>query len=181
MPPLSSSPSPKGHKVYKERLSLITHCNRNDHTLPEDAKQKNLISNKESQQRKLSNGFAISKYRPILPKNELSSNECNNSPLSLMVASVGANLLPLANHPNVRANVHPDVHMNLHSNTPTVRLVNGHDQFGFTPVESLNGTEPESARMAVISAGSNLRNLNLQSDYLVDNSCQTELLCQCPA
>ena len=171
----------EGHKVYKERLSLITHCNRNDHALPEDAKRKNLISNKESQRKSLSNSFAISKYRPILPKNELSSSEsssqngCNSSPLSyanlaLMVASVGANLLPLANRSNAP------------TSTPVGKLANGHDTF--TPVESLSGVEQlsEFAKVAsVMATGSILSNLNLQPDCLADNYCQTELLCQCPA
>ena len=149
---------------------MITHCNRNDHNLPEDAKRKNLISNKESQRKSLSNSFSISKFRPILPKNELSSPLACANP-GLIVGPFGHNTLPLAD----RSNAH----------TAIGRLSNGHN-LSCAPVEtgSLSREERLSELVkaaSVMAAGSTLSNLNLQSDCFVDNSCQTDLLCQCPA
>ena len=138
---------------------MITHCNRNDHTLPEDAKRKNLISNKESQRKPLSNSFSTLKFRPILPKNELNTSN-SLPPANLMVASVGHNLLPLTDR----------------SNAPIGRPSNGPH---LPPAAA--GANESVKTACVIAAGSTLSNLNLQPDCLVDSSCQTDLLCQCPA
>ena len=58
--------------MYTERLSLLIHCKRFNHLLPEDAKLKKNI--KESQKKLIILPMSLSesslpKFRPILPKN----------------------------------------------------------------------------------------------------------------